>query len=289
MTRKTSLVWTLLGIAAALAPCRTDAQNKGGGAAKNVDDGQQGRYNEMTERYDLWRAEQASFDTAFARHLRDSNEAKSRSLCGQQHDKAIARLRRVLAEQIDAQKDYFAHKKQEADDAIKRTQTIIASASDLALRMNAQLDNARNDLVFLRKQLDDLLSSKRAISDSPPEAVPKEDETAPSGGRKPASTGREDLRRLQASIDAMVKAIKLQEEKIASLEGAMENSVEERRALLNANDKFAARQGEAQKWISLIDAQRVYWTAYLDMRAAQLVEVCDLDDIQAGRSDRRSK
>jgi chromosome segregation ATPase len=289
MTRKTSLVWTLVWIATALAPWRTDAQNKGGTAARNVNDGQQGRYNEMTDRYELWRAEQAGFDTAFARHLRDSNETKSRSLCAQQHDKTIAKLRRILAEQIDAQKDYFAHKKQEADDAIKRTQNIIASASDLASQMNAQLDNARNELAFLRKQRDDLLTSKRTISDSPPEAVPKEDETAPSGTRKPASASREDLRRLQASIDALTRAIGLQEEKIASLEGAAENSAEERRALLNANDKFAGRQSEAQKWISLIEAQRVYWTAYLDMRAAQLVEVCDLDDIQAGKSDRRGK
>jgi hypothetical protein len=277
------------------------AQTTASPVQRALADSEQGRYNEMTERYDLWQAEQGKFDGIFTRQLREANDNKGRDLCQQQHGEKVGTLRGLLSEQISAQKDYFEKKKKQAEDAIKRNQRIIGTAAEVSLQLNNELDNSRREMTFLLKQKDELLVSKRSLanvqsgvtplsadsSSTPQKASERKVEAVDPRGT--SGTVKEEEQRLQTSLTALEKAIKLLQDKIDTLRDAQGDSDEERRALLNAITNFKARSAEAQGWLNLIEAQRIYWTSYLDMRDAQLVELCGLDDMQPGRTSRKGK
>src|SRR5262249_18675612 len=157
---------------------------------------------------------------------------------------------------------------------------------------------AKRELTLLLKQRDDILVSKRSLSrgqvrstipvgnasasNEKTESIPKSEVVQNGDG-----TVKEEEQRLQTSLNAMQKAIELQQKKIDTIQTAQNDSEQEKRSLLNAINNFKVRSSESQRWIDLIEIQRVYWTSYLDMREAQLLEFCSLDDIQRGFTGRK--
>src|SRR5690242_3855684 len=105
MTHHTAMLGTLIWGTAVVFAGSLYAQRAPASTPRATNDTQQGRYNEMTERYNLWQAEQSKFDVIFAKQLRDANENKSRDLCTQQqHSEKVTTLRGLLDDQISAQK-----------------------------------------------------------------------------------------------------------------------------------------------------------------------------------------
>jgi chromosome segregation ATPase len=284
MRHQTVLLRMLAAVTGMVAAVAMPAQNSRPPASRTSADSQAGRYREMEEQVELWEKERDKFDVAFTSHL--STADRDGDFCQQGFSRTVNDLRPFLDGQISAQRSYFTEKKKEAEGAASASKTTIASAADTAKQLGTELEAAKRDLAFLEEQKKGLLKSIRDVTTGPSPASGEPASQTAALPKEPAVFSDEG-KKLRTSLTALNRAIDLQEQKIESIDGALKNSSEEQRSLLSTISGYQARVGETERWLALIEAQRIYWKSYLDMRAAQVGELCGIDEMGPGHASTR--
>jgi hypothetical protein len=212
-----------------------------------------GQYTD--ERFEAWSTAHSAFEAEFTGRmagLRTSpaNAEDKRRFCSAGFSSRLAQLKTLMEEWLASRRLYWSRYRQDAQQALKAANDVVANQPAASSRLNQNLEEARADLFSLWRQREDLRASPAASS---------------GGGAQNAGT--------KAAITELDTMIALTQDRIEAATKANEGFEDTRESLLRT-EEYRALIGRIDEALRLVDFDQRYWSSLYSRRAAQISEVC---------------